>query len=150
MSGVSGPISRSDATPTAATGADEALAAEVLAAADAIVDDFAHHRTEAYFAGFADDATFVFHTADRRLESRAEYEALWAQWEREDGFRVHACRSSDRRVQLLGDTAIFTHAVDSRIELGGQVDDVTERETIVFARRDGRWVAVHEHLSPRA
>lgn len=133
-----------------AVGADDAAVAEVLAAADAIVDDFAHHRTEAYFAGFAEDATFVFHTADRRLGSRAEYEALWAQWEREDGFRVHACRSSDRLVQLLGDTAIFTHAVDSRIELGGQVDDVTERETIVFARRGGRWVAVHEHLSPRA
>ena len=128
---------------------DEAVVAAVLAAADAIVDDFANHRTEAYFAGFAEDATFVFHTTDRRLESRAEYEALWAQWEREDGFRVHACRSSDRRVQLLGDTAIFTHSVDSRIELGGSIDDVTERETIVFALRDGRWVAVHEHLSPR-
>ncbi len=128
---------------------DEALVAAVLAAADAIVDDFANHRTEAYFAGFAEDATFVFHTADRRLESRAEYEALWAQWESEDGFRVHACRSSDRRVQVLGDTAIFTHSVDSRIELGGSIDDVTERETIVFALRDGRWVAVHEHLSPR-
>lgn len=128
---------------------DEAVVAAVLAAADAIVDDFANHRTEAYFSGFAEDATFVFHTADRRLESRAEYEALWAQWEREDGFRVHACRSSDRRVQLLGDTAIFTHSVDSRIELGGSIDDVTERETIVFALRDDRWVAVHEHLSPR-
>lgn len=129
--------------------ADEAVVAAVLAAADAIVDDFGHHRTEAYFAGFDPDATFVFHTADRRLESRAEYEELWAQWEREDGFRVHGCRSSDRRVQLLGATAIFTHSVDSRIELGGSVDDVTERETIVFARRGDGWVAVHEHLSPR-
>ncbi|GAA1688633.1 hypothetical protein GCM10009792_05610 [Microcella alkalica] len=135
---------------SAAAAPDASVVAAVLAAADAIVDDFAHHRTEAYFAGFAEDATFVFHTADRRLQSRAEYEALWAQWEREDGFRVHACRSSDRCVQLLGDIAIFTHSVDSRIELGGSVDDVTERETIVFALRDGRWVAVHEHLSPRA
>ncbi|WP_200932310.1 MULTISPECIES: nuclear transport factor 2 family protein [unclassified Microcella] len=134
----------------AAGSGDAAVVDAVLAAADAIVADFGAHRTEAYFAGFAEDATFVFHTADRRLESRAEYEALWAQWEREDGFRVHGCRSSDRRVQLLGDTAIFTHSVDSRIELGGSIDDVTERETIVFALRDGRWVAVHEHLSPRA
>lgn len=135
---------------SAAAADEKGVVVAVLDAADAIVDDFGHHRTEAYFAGFAEDATFVFHTADRRLESRAEYEALWAQWEGEDGFRVHACRSSDRRVQVLGDTAIFTHSVDSRIELGGQVDDVTERETIVFAHRDGRWVAVHEHLSPRA
>lgn len=126
---------------------DETETAEVLAAADAIIDDFGHHRTEAYFAGFADDATFVFHTAERRLESRADYERLWALWELEDGFRVHGCTSSDRRVQLLGDTAVFTHSVHSAVELGGETTEVDERETIVFARRDGRWVAVHEHLS---
>ncbi|MGV3733570.1 MAG: nuclear transport factor 2 family protein [Microcella sp.] len=131
-----------------APGADPQTEAAVLAAADAIVDDFGHHRTAAYFAGFADDATFVFHTHDRRLESRADYEALWAQWERVDGFRVHGCRSSDRRVQVLGDVAIFTHAVHSTIELGGEVSQVDERETIVFQQRDGRWLAVHEHLSP--
>jgi hypothetical protein len=129
---------------------DQQVIDAVLAAADAIIDDFAHHRTGAYFAGFDEGATFVFHTADRRLESRAEYEALWAQWEREDGFRVHGCRSSSRRVQLFSDTAIFTHTVDSRIELGGEVADVAERETIVFVRKSGHWVAVHEHLSPRA
>lgn len=121
--------------------------AEVLAAADAIIDDFAHHRTAAYFAGFAADATFVFHTAARRLESRDDYERLWALWELEDGFRVHGCTSTDRRVQLLGETAVFTHSVHSRIELGGETSDVHERETIVFVRRDGRWLAVHEHLS---
>ena len=126
---------------------DETETAEVLAAADAIIDDFAHHRTAAYFAGFAPDATFVFHTAERRLESRDEYEQLWAQWEREDGFRVHGCTSTDRRVQLWGDTAVFSHSVHSAVELGGETTEVDERETIVFARRDGRWVAVHEHLS---
>lgn len=125
----------------------ETETAEVLAAADAIIGDFAHHRTAAYFSGFADDATFVFHTAERRLESREEYEQLWAQWEREDGFRVHGCTSSDRRVQLLGDTAVFTHSVHSVVELGGETTEVDERETIVFARREGFWLAVHEHLS---
>ena len=123
------------------------LEAAVLEAADAIIDDFGHHRPQAYFAGFAADATFMFHTAERRLESRGQYEQLWAQWEREDGFQVHGCASTDRRVQLLGDTAIFTHSVRSTIALGGEVSEVSERETIVFARRDDRWVAVHEHLS---
>lgn len=132
---------------TAETDSTETEIAEVLAAADAIIDDFAHHRTEAYFSGFADDATFVFHTAERRLESREEYEQLWARWEREDGFRVHGCASSDRRVQLLGETAVFTHSVRSQVELGGETTEVDERETIVFARRGGRWWAVHEHLS---
>lgn len=125
----------------------ETETAEVLAAADAIIDDFGHHRTADYFAGFAADATFVFHTAERRLESRDEYEQLWAQWEREDGFRVRGCTSTDRRVQLWGDTAVFTHSVHSAVELNGSIDAVDERETIVFVRRDGRWLAVHEHLS---
>ncbi len=121
---------------------------EVLAAADAIIDNFGHHRTAEYFAGFAPEASFVFHTAERRLETRAEYESLWSSWEADDGFRVHACESTERRIQLFGDVAIFTHSVRSSIEFGGVVDVVTERETIVFQQRAAGWLAVHEHLSP--
>ena len=77
---------------------------EVLAAAAAIVDDFGHHRTAEYFAGFAPDATFLFYTHTARLDSRADYEALWASWETNDGFRVHGCRSSAQHVQVIGDS----------------------------------------------
>ena len=120
----------------------------VLEAAARIVDDFGHHRRDAYFAGFDPDATFVFYTADRRLESRAEYEALWSQWETENGFAVRGCVSSNRRVRLLSDDlALFMHDVTSTIELDGEVTTVEEQETIVFAKRHDRWVAVHEHLS---
>lgn len=122
---------------------------EVLAAAARIVDDFGHHRTEAYFAGFAAEATFMFYTHTERLNSRAAYEALWAQWETNDGFRVHGCRSTDQRVQLIGDDgAVFTHYVASDVEFGGETSTIRERETIVFARHNGVWVAIHEHLSP--
>jgi len=120
----------------------------VFAAADAIIDNFGHHRTAEYFAGFAPEASFVFHTAERRLETRAEYETLWSRWEADDGFRVHACESTERRVQLFGEVAIFTHSVKSSIEFGGVVDVVNERETIVFQQREGGWLAIHEHLSP--
>ena len=122
---------------------------EVLAAAAAIVDDFGHHRTAEYFAGFAPDATFMFYTHTKRLDSRAEYEALWAKWEAEDGFKVHACRSSNQLVQVLGDdAAVFSHLVSSDIEFGGEVSTIAERETIVFEKQRGAWLAVHEHLSP--
>jgi len=127
---------------------ETAVEAQVLAAADAIIDDFGHHRTAEYFAGFAPEASFMFHTAERRLDSRADYEALWSSWETDDGFRVHSCESSERRVQLFGDVAIFTHSVKSRIEFGGVIDEVNERETIVFQKREGGWLAIHEHLSP--
>lgn len=122
---------------------------EVLAAAAAIVDDFGHHRTAEYFARFAPSATFMFYTHTERLDSREAYETLWASWESDDGFRVHGCRSRDQKVQLLGDSAaVFTHYVESDIEFGGEVSTINERETIVFERVDGRWIAVHEHLSP--
>lgn len=123
----------------------------VLAAAAKIVDDFGHHRTADYFAGFAADATFMFYTHTERLESRAAYETLWAKWESEAGFKVHGCRSSHQNVQLIGDdAAVFTHLVSSDIEFGGEVSTVEERETIVFAKHGDHWLAVHEHLSPES
>ena len=127
---------------------------DVLAAADGLVTAFGAHDVEAYFAAFRDDATFVFYTHDARLESRADYEQLWRRWESEDGFRVLSCESSDQRVQVLGDVAVFTHSVETHVSTHDGQESVRERETIVFARNPGdtggRWLAVHEHLSPAA
>ena len=134
------------AAPTAAPAAS--ASGEVTAAAAAIVDAFGRHDPKKYFSLFALDATFVFHTAPRRLNTRAEYEAEWAAWEKEDGFHVRSCKSSDQRVQMLGDVAVFTHSVLTELSTKQGPSTVQERETIVFQRRGGKWVAVHEHLSP--
>jgi len=122
---------------------------EVLSAAAALVDAFGRHDTAAYFAAFDRDATFLFHTHPEPVGSRAAYERLWAEWER-DGFHVLSCDSSEQVVQDLGDVAVFTHRVATRVRLGGAEESLDERETIVFARRADGWVAVHEHLSPCA
>ncbi|MBC2771855.1 nuclear transport factor 2 family protein [Rhizobium sp. AQ_MP] len=120
----------------------------VLSAADAVVAAFGRHDAKAYFDAFSPSATFIFYNLDRTLPSRAAYEAEWALWESRDGFRVRACRSMSRDVQVVGDTAIFTHVVETDLTIGGEDMTNHERETIVFARqRDGRWLAVHEHLS---
>lgn len=122
---------------------------QVLAAAAKIVSDFGSHSTKEYFANFSAEATFIFHTHNTRLNSRAEYESLWESWESQDGFRVHGCKSTNQLVQLIGDGfAVFTHDVESQVEFGGETSTVLERETIVFSREQGNWVAVHEHLSP--
>ena len=125
-----------------------AASREVTAAAAAIVDAFGRHDPVKYFSHFAPDATFVFHTTLKRLNTRAEYEAEWATWEKEDGFRVRSCKSSDQGVQILGDVAVFTHSVQTKLSTHQGPSTVQERETIVFHRRGGKWVAVHEHLSP--
>jgi ketosteroid isomerase-like protein len=133
--------------------ADEARTREaVLTAAAELVDAFGRHDTEAYFGRFAPDATFTFYTAAEPLRSRAEYERLWGTWEREDGFHVLSCASTDQFVQVVGaagDIGIFTHRVSTQVRTNAGTETVEERETIVFARsEDDRWLAVHEHLSP--
>jgi ketosteroid isomerase-like protein len=128
---------------------DEQAAGEVMRAAATIVRGYGAHDTEAYFAGFHPEATFVFHTSPERLGSTGEFRTEWERWEREDGFRVLSCRSSDQHVQVWGEVAVFTHTIDSVVRTADGDESSTERETIVFARQgDGRWLAVHEHLSP--
>jgi ketosteroid isomerase-like protein len=125
--------------------------ATLLAAADALVSAFSRHDRDAYFAAFSPNATFVFYNLDRTLDNRAAYEAEWSLWEERDGFRVLGCRSKDRKIQLVGDVAIFTHAVETDLSVGGEPVTNNERETIVFSRdAAGRWLAVHEHLSAAA
>jgi ketosteroid isomerase-like protein len=123
------------------------MSGSVLAAAASLVEAFGRHDVEAYFAAFHPEATFVFYTHPTPLRSRAAYEELWRSWE-QDGFRVLSCASSDQHVQELGDVAVFTHRVATRVRFGADEESLDERETIVFARSGEGWVAVHEHLSP--
>ena len=121
----------------------------MLDAVSRLVDAFGRGRLDDYFAAFHPECTFVFHTTDRRLLSVADYRALWEEWVREDGLEVLDCRTSDTLVQLLGDVAVVTHTVETRVRARDQESTLNERETIVLARQDdGRWLGVHEHLSP--
>jgi ketosteroid isomerase-like protein len=121
---------------------------DVLAAAARLVAAFGSHDVDGYFAGFTEDASFIFHNLDRILKSRSEYQAEWRLWESRDGFRVLGCRSSDRAVQLSGNVAVFTHTVETDLSIGGERITNQERETIVFRHDAGAgWIAFHEHLS---
>jgi ketosteroid isomerase-like protein len=124
---------------------------QVLQAADRLVAAFGEGRVDDYFACFHHEATFVFYTTNHRLESTAAWRELWQSLEREKDFKVLECHSSARRVQDLGETAVFTHDVETRVSTRAGEETLRERETIVFARQtDGSWLAVHEHLSPAA
>jgi len=51
-------------------------------------------------------------------------------------------------LQMIGDVAIFTHWVTTKVRTGSGNDTSNERETIVMnLKQDGQWLAVHEHLS---
>ena len=121
----------------------------VLSAADALIDAFFRHDTATYFEAFAPNATFIFYNVGGRLESRADYQALWTRWEREDGFRVLGGKSGNRSISLHGRIAVFSHDVVTQLEVGGERVVNRERETIVFEQAaSGAWLAIHEHLSP--
>ena len=115
--------------------------------AESLVAAFAASDANAYFAHFHPDASFLFHDTPGLIRSRADYEALWATWERDDGFRVLDCESTDQHVQESGDLAVFTHAVRTRRLVGGGEEELRERETIVLRRDGDSWTCVHEHLS---
>ena len=122
--------------------------AEVRAAGEELVSAFGRGDLDAYFACFADDATFLFHATDGLLASTEDYRREWARWAAEDGFSVLGCVTGDTVVQVLGDAAVLTHRVRTTVSTHAGESVLHERETIVFARRDGRWLGVHEHLSP--
>ena len=123
---------------------------QVMAATDRLVAAFAATDTDAYFACFSADATFVFHPEPARLDDRATYERLWASW-LDEGWRVVSCAAPSvwcrYWVTLLCSATPLTRScrwTDSKAS--------RERESIVFAL-DGehappRLLAVHEHLSP--
>lgn len=117
---------------------------DVEAAASRVVAAFSQTDTEAYFAAFSEDATFIFHTEAERLTRRKDYEELWNSWLAE-GWRVTDCISSNPSIQLLGESAVFSHDVMTTINTG---ETTLERETIIFHRNaNGTVHAVHEHLS---
>lgn len=121
--------------------------AEVLEAANRLLDDFADNAVDAYFAAFRDDATFVFHNVPVIMGSLRAYRDEFARWQRQ-GFRVLGYESREQSVHLLGPVAIFTHRSLTRSISEAGEEEVHERETIVFARDGrGRWLGVHEHLS---
>lgn len=122
---------------------------EVRRAAEVLVASFARSDLDAYFSGFTLDATFLFPTTQALLPSVAAYRTTWAQWERDQDFQVLDCSTSDTDVRVHGDTGVLTHRVRTTVRASGATSVLDERETIVFRRQDdGRWLAVHEHLSP--
>ena len=122
--------------------------AEVEEAAKRLMTAFAATDTDDYFDCFAPDATFIFHSEPDRLSSRGEYRALWQNW-LSDGWRVAECASSNAHIQNAGTCAVFSHDVETVIEVSGTKETLRERETIIFTRTEsGSVLAVHEHLSP--
>lgn len=120
----------------------------ILAAAAGLIAAFEANDPEAYFAAFTPEASFIFHNLGRVLPSRAAYEAEYAAWVREQGFHVLECTPTAQSVQVYGDAAVFTHQLFTRIRTHEGEVAMRERESIIFHRINGRWLGVHEHLSP--
>ena len=123
---------------------------EVREAYERLVAAFREGRWDDKFACFAEEATVV--DGGRWLGSLDEYRAAWNRWVAEQD-AVPVPLSVETRIlnlRMLGEAAVLTHAIDSREPTDTGEATVHEVETIVFGRQpDGRWLIVHQHLSPR-
>jgi uncharacterized protein (TIGR02246 family) len=119
---------------------------QVREAYDRLMSAFASADTTKYFDCFHEDASFVF-PGEAVLDSRAAYRSTWSRWHRE-GLRFTDVVGDDVRVRVMGATAVVTHRIETTVVADGKVSVDRERETIVFSNVGGRWLAVHEHLSP--
>ncbi len=119
----------------------------VAHAARILVEAFSDFDRNAYFASFHEDADFIFYNSDVTFASRADYETAWSSWV-DSGWRVRKCESVNARIRVLDDRhAVFTHEVFTTLDTQEGTMSTHERETIIFARYDMSWLAVHEHLS---
>jgi ketosteroid isomerase-like protein len=125
-----------------------AMENEVLEAYERLVSAFREGRDK--FGSFADEATIV--DGGRWFGSLAAYREAWEAWKDSIG-HLPVPSSVETRVvslQMLGDTAVLVHSIDSRE--GDDPGEETEREieTVVFSRQPGgSWLIVHQHLSAR-
>jgi ketosteroid isomerase-like protein len=127
-----------------------AVESEVREAYEQLVAAFREGRWDDKFASFAEEATVV--DGGRWFGSLSEYRAAWNRWAAEqDALPVPL--SVDTRImklQVLGQAAVLTHSIDSRERTDTGEETAREVETIVFGKQhDGRWLIVHQHLSPR-
>jgi ketosteroid isomerase-like protein len=123
-------------------------ASEVEAAAVALLDAFANNDRPRYFACFVPEASFVFPIVDHVMLSRDEYAAAWQGWIDTDDFKVTGFESLERMVQVYNDVAIFIHRTITHSSARSGERTLHERETIIFHKINGVWLAVHEHVSP--
>jgi ketosteroid isomerase-like protein len=124
------------------------MESEVLEAYEQLVSAFREGRDK--FGSFADEATIV--DSGRWFDSLAEYRAAWDAWTEKMG-HLPVPASVETRVmslQMLGDTAVLVHSIESRERTDAGEETEREIETIVFGRQPGgRWLIVHQHLSPQ-
>ena len=121
---------------------------EVLTAYEQLVSAFREGRDK--FGSFADEATVV--DGGRWFGTLAEYRAAWDAWV-DDVRHLPVPASVQTQVlslQVLGDSAILVHSIESQERADARKEREREIETIVFARQqDGQWLIVHQHLSPQ-
>jgi hypothetical protein len=123
---------------------DEATRGELLATAKDLAAAIVSNDPEQMARCLADDWLIVSETG---VSSRQEFLAVV-----ESGDLTHSAMQliSDPRVQVYGDTAMFTCRITNTAHYRGQRFDADEWTTDVFVRRDGRWMCVLSHITAAA
>jgi uncharacterized protein (TIGR02246 family) len=125
---------------------DPAVLAAIESRVQAAIEGAARADVEQVVGLFADDATFL--TGDLMLVGQEDIRPAFADTYSGIASQSHDVR--DKRVRLLSpDLAIVTAVADGTYtdKAGWTSEPVGLGFTLVFARRDGVWRAVHVHQS---
>jgi ketosteroid isomerase-like protein len=126
------------------------MESQVLEAYERLVSAFREGRWDDKFVCFAPEATVV--DGAQWFGSLDEYRSAWEQWvaKQQDGSAILSVDTSVMKLHMLGDVAVLVHSIHLRQQTNEGEETAHERETIVFAKQpDGRWLIVHQHLSPQ-
>ena len=119
---------------------------DVEGAYEQLMNAFASGDSDKYFACFHQGASFLF-PGEPLLEPRSTYRSAWSRWH-DEGVTFTDVAADDVRIRVFGNTAVVTHRITTTVNAMGKTTVDRERESVCFARTAGRWLAVHEHLSP--
>ena len=103
------------------------------------------------------DALETYHAFGRKFTKFDDFEPL----ERQDGDTTRRleremllaveefdARVVDLKIDVFGPVAVTTFVMEYAVLAEGERMELRARTTLVFAKDDGAWLIVHEHLSP--
>jgi ketosteroid isomerase-like protein len=108
---------------------------------------FAQNDVERYFTFLADEITVLTPSNPYRVEGLAADREEFEFSLRAGTSRIGYFQEMQPHVQVHGDVAVVTYFSRGSYGAGDRAKVLYLKETDVLARRDGKWVIVHIHVS---
>jgi ketosteroid isomerase-like protein len=100
---------------------------------------------EAFNGYWADDASVFSEGQAYRLKGKADVMRDMEAWFKQ--VNLQSYQMLDPQVEMLGDTALLTYYFTESGQRDGRSFSTAGKISMVFVKQDGKWRALHEHIS---